>query len=523
MRRPLIVPLVFGVAIAIALVVPLIAFAVFTRATIESDISARVQEDRKVAARLAAAVVQQRLQSDVASLALFAARLDVFDAARRRDGQALGALVAGFASPYAFKLAGVVDPQGEVLARQPSGLVDPTFATDVAANAANLSPSEPGWMFMVPDGRAPTQLETIAVIVVPMDVGGERWAVYGLLDFRTFASVFVPVPLQSYRSIVLLDEVGQIVASAGTLVPTFGNVNDQPPFKLHSIEIPGLRQALSSDLGSETATIGGHDYLAVHTAVIPKHWVLYLLDDPAIALAGQRRLTEQLTTGAAIAAAVAVLLAGALAALIARNRRQARDIARLAVSDERLRIARDLHDLLGHSLSLIAIKSELALRLEAEGSPLARREIADVEHAAREALRDVRASVLGYRQPSLAGELAGAQSALTAAGIDCRFRDDGAKLPEEVDAVFAWTVRESVTNVIRHSGARHCDIAIAIRGDRAEIQITDDGSRAAAAIGSGSGLQGIRERAAIHRGVSEAGPLPGLGFRVRVTVPLGLT
>lgn len=132
MSRPYVAPLLFALAVGIALVAPVVAFALFTRATIESDISARLQEDRVTSARLAAAVVQQRLQADVAQLALFAARPEVTEAVRTRNGAALEALVAQFSSPYQFKLVGIVTPQGEVLAHAPTGLVDPSFAVDVA-------------------------------------------------------------------------------------------------------------------------------------------------------------------------------------------------------------------------------------------------------------------------------------------------------------------------------------------------------------------------------------------------------
>src|SRR3989442_5562994 len=216
-RWPSIAAAVLGLGVGLALVVPIVAFALFTRATIESDILARWQVDRELTARLAAAIVQRRLQSDVVSLGLFAGRPDVLEAIRGRDGRALDGLLAGFTSPNDFKLVGVVDPHGAALAHEPEGLVDPSFAADVAANAASVSQSQQGWTFMLPDGRAPTgAFGTVAVIVVPVDVGAERWAMYGLLDFNNFTSVFDPVPFQSYRSIVVLDEKGRLVVAYGT-------------------------------------------------------------------------------------------------------------------------------------------------------------------------------------------------------------------------------------------------------------------------------------------------------------------
>src|SRR5215469_6442537 len=134
--------------------------------------------------------------------------------------------------------------------------------------------------------------------------------------------------------------------------------------------------------------------------------------------------------------------------------------ARLAVAEERLRLARDLHDLLGHTLSMIALKSELAGRLVEQEPARAMQEIREVERAARQTLREVREAVAGYRQPALSSELEGARQLLEAAGIEYQFEQATEKLPPSIDAVLAWTVREGVTNVIRHSRARWCRILI---------------------------------------------------------------
>ncbi len=130
--------------------------------------------------------------------------------------------------------------------------------------------------------------------------------------------------------------------------------------------------------------------------------------------------------------------------------------ARLAVSEERLRFARDLHDLLGHSLSLIALKSELAGRLIDVDPARARSEVHDIEQVTRDALREVREAVSGYRQPALDAELNGAQAALRAAGIECTIARHVDHLPSTIEATLGWTVREGVTNVIRHSAAQRC-------------------------------------------------------------------
>ena len=204
------------------------------------------------------------------------------------------------------------------------------------------------------------------------------------------------------------------------------------------------------------------------------------------------------------------------------------ELASLAVQEERDRIARDLHDILGHSLSVIALKSELARRLIPTEPQRATAEIGDVERVAREALASVRETVKGYRRPSLALELAGARTALAAAGIDGRVEPAPDDLPQEVDAVLAWAVREGVTNVVRHSRAEHVEIRVE-RGDAsAGVEVVDDGPAEAGSaspgrsvrLTGGSGLTGLRERAAAVGGLVEAAPLPGRGFRLHVRVPL---
>lgn len=207
------------------------------------------------------------------------------------------------------------------------------------------------------------------------------------------------------------------------------------------------------------------------------------------------------------------------------------ELAHLAVTAERLRIARDLHDLLGHSLSLIALKSELAARLAPLAPERAIAEIRDIETVARTALQEVRETVTGYRQPTLMNELEGARETLAAAGVTYRFiGDDGdaadeRALPAAIDAALAWTVREGVTNVIRHSHAQRCVIRVERDERRAYTEITDDGQGADAALtcASGNGLRGLAERVAALGGQCDAGPnATGQphGFRLAVTLPL---
>ncbi|MFJ3927960.1 sensor histidine kinase [Streptomyces sp. NPDC090022] len=209
--------------------------------------------------------------------------------------------------------------------------------------------------------------------------------------------------------------------------------------------------------------------------------------------------------------------------------RQARaTVAQLAANEERLRMARDLHDLLGHSLSLITLKSELAGRMLPGRPDQAAQQIADIERVGRQALVDVREAVTGYRRATLPGELAGARTALAAAGVAAELPLEAPPdLPRAAEEALAWSLRESVTNVVRHSGARRCEVTLGVRqtlaGPVAELTVTDDG--AAAGTGAqpprGNGLTGLAERLAAVGGSLTAGPERGRGFRLTAHVPLG--
>ena len=211
-------------------------------------------------------------------------------------------------------------------------------------------------------------------------------------------------------------------------------------------------------------------------------------------------------------------------AMVRELRAAREELARLAVAEERLRFARDLHDLLGHSLSLIALKSELAGQLALQSPERAAAEIRDVESVAREALREVREAVAGYRQPSLQQELRGAAEILRAAGISCDIVGDLGRLPPRVEAAFAWAVREGVTNVIRHSHARSCEIRLSRRDDLATVAVSDDGEGVGdtglRSNGGRSGIAGLSERIAAVGGQVVAGPGTPTGFRLVATVPL---
>ena len=196
------------------------------------------------------------------------------------------------------------------------------------------------------------------------------------------------------------------------------------------------------------------------------------------------------------------------------------ELARLAVTEERLRIARDLHDLLGHSLSVINLKSELAAKLVEQDAKRAAAELVDIQAVGRQALAEVRDAVQGYRQLALDEALAGARTALSAAGIEYELEEAPAELPADVEEVFAWAVREGTTNVVRHSRAAHCAVRIRDGAGEATLEVDDDGASPPAEPQAGSGLTGLAERAARLRGRLEAGARPGGGFRLRLVVPL---
>lgn len=233
------------------------------------------------------------------------------------------------------------------------------------------------------------------------------------------------------------------------------------------------------------------------------------------------------TLGAVASTAGIGLLMLLMRDLRARNDEleQARaELAQMAVAEERERFARDLHDLLGRTLSVIAIKAELAGRLLPARTDDAAREVAEVEQVARNALSEVRQAVSGYRQPTLEGELEGARMALSAAGIEARIENPAVQLDPGVEAVLAWAVREGATNVIRHSGARHCTMRVDATLRDAAVEVVDDGGGPVSSNGDGGhGLEGLAERAKRLNGRVEAGSRPEGGFRLAVTVPVGAT
>ncbi len=191
------------------------------------------------------------------------------------------------------------------------------------------------------------------------------------------------------------------------------------------------------------------------------------------------------------------------------------ELARLAAENERTRIARDLHDLLGHSLTTITVKAELASQLALNDVDAAVREIGEVAALGRRALSDVRAAVSNYHEVTLAGELATGRELLRAAGIDAELPPAADVTDSATQELFGWVLREGLTNVVRHSHASTCRVTIS----SLSVEIADNG--VGTIESSGNGLTGLTERVAAAGGILEAGPTQPRGWRLAVHLDAG--
>lgn len=220
---------------------------------------------------------------------------------------------------------------------------------------------------------------------------------------------------------------------------------------------------------------------------------------------------------ASISMSMVLAMAAVTGGMIASQRQRAlgearEENARLAIQDERNRMARDVHDILGHSLTVITVKAELAARLMEVSPERAMAEVADLERLARDALADVRQAVAGFRETSLPAELARARSSLAAAGIEADLPTATDAVPSHLRELCAWTLREGVTNVIRHSGATSCRVTLDDRG----ISIVDNGGGSRPGK-PGTGLIGLQERAEGAGARLLTSPVSPHGFELSVT------
>ncbi|MEU8298852.1 sensor histidine kinase [Micromonospora sp. NPDC048909] len=215
-------------------------------------------------------------------------------------------------------------------------------------------------------------------------------------------------------------------------------------------------------------------------------------------------------------AGVGTYLVQYLVGVVGELTRTREQLARVAVSEERLRFSRDLHDLLGHTLSVVVIKAEAIRRLLGRDPEAATEHARNIETIGRQALTEVREAVTGYRSVRLREELANASTALSAADIRVAVTPPVVELDAQVDSLLGWVVREGATNVLRHAGATSCHITVTSDGEHASVEVVDDGRGRAAT--DGSGLRGLRERVEDLGGELTATATPS-GFRLAASVP----
>ncbi|MBO0802319.1 MAG: sensor histidine kinase [Nocardiopsaceae bacterium] len=255
----------------------------------------------------------------------------------------------------------------------------------------------------------------------------------------------------------------------------------------------------------------------------------------AVSVAGHDAVADYLITLLPVVLIGFMMIGGRKQGELMRELTEARDaVVRMAAAQERLRLARDMHDLTGQSLSTITLKSELAGRLIArlpEGPERDRAldEIEQVAGVSRQTLQDIRQAISGYRRPTLAVEAITARGALESAGItphdDAELTLASGTFDPDAEAALAWCLREAVTNVVRHSGAANCHIGLTRRPDTISLRVRDDGRGGDGQcaqpnmVSSGAGLRGMSERLAAVGGHLELRPSPD-GFGLTATVPL---
>jgi two-component system, NarL family, sensor histidine kinase DesK len=343
---------------------------------------------------------------------------------------------------------------------------------------------------------------------------GVLWIAGGLAIVIAFSGIYLPVLCNANRWPRLARAgLAAIMVLAALACLVYGK--DWTPLWIYVSTATGM--VLASEAASRRRAALA--VLGVGACYVFFSWISH--DDPASFLI--ILLPVLLVGWAMIGFRMQIELTGELA--------QAREtVAKLAANEERLRLARDMHDLTGQSLSMITLKSELAAKRLTRLPPSAEREavvreLDDIGRVSRQTLHDIREAVSGYRRPTLAIEVITARSALDAGGI--RLDDDPAltlrsgTFDAEVEAALAWCLREAVTNVVRHSGARICRVRLTGQDGELALEVTDDGRGFAQdqpPIG-GSGLHGMTERLSAVGGRLSLGSDLG-GFRLCATVPL---
>lgn len=274
----------------------------------------------------------------------------------------------------------------------------------------------------------------------------------------------------------------------------------RPPAAVLAVGLMALAAVLPSELAtkSQVDPLGTGHTILLSTILGPGHAMLLAVALAGLGMAAVRQLT-----------------------LVNADLHAARsELAELAVTAERERLARELHDVLGRTLSLIAVKAELGARLSGSSDAAAEDEMRDVQWLAREALREVRQAVSGDYIPSLAAELAAAPTVLRAAGIAARVSTTDEPINPAHRAALAWALREAVTNVVRHSGAHTCWIVLQSADGLTRLEVGDDG-RGPSDGASGTGLEGLRQRIETLGGTLQVGRGEAGGFRLLVVLKAG--
>jgi two-component system sensor histidine kinase DesK len=351
----------------------------------------------------------------------------------------------------------------------------------------------------------------------------------GISRFRLFGSVFLVYLAYSVFDLADQDLLGIVVGAALLVAFVWLYLGPMPEavFLGHRHKRLPTLLAMAAIIAVYLPVAGGGGlvlltYFSISLVMsIPPRWsVPMVLALSAFTLVVPEHVGSWDLDGLQWGIAVPVLLtSGAMLAVRRGNRAtlelyQAREeIEQLATEQERLRIARDLHDLLGHALTTVTVKAELAARLVDRDPDRARQEMEDVAALTRQGLADVRAALAGYREVSLVTELANAGEVLRAAGITAELPATTEVVPAELRELFGWAVREGVTNAVRHSRAQHLRVGLEQRA----IEVVDDGTGTGTGV-PGSGLRGLTERAAALGGRVTSGPTER-GFRLRVEVP----
>jgi len=344
--------------------------------------------------------------------------------------------------------------------------------------------------------------------------GGVLWIAGGLLITVVFCVVYMSVLLyhDDERPRLAVAGLVTIAALAGLACVVYGSA--WTPLWIYVSAATGM--VLAGVARRDQAFFG---VLAVGAAYLVCCWISHL------------------DVGTTLAVLLPVVLIGLamigfrMQMTLMRELAQARGtVAKLAANEERLRLARDMHDLTGQSLSMITLKSELAAKRLAKLPSSAERdavltELGDIGRVSRQTLQDIREAVSGYRRPTLAIEVITARNALEAAGVELD-DDPGLMLRSgtfdpDAEAVLAWCLREAVTNVVRHSRARHCRIRLTERAGELSLEVTDDGDGfISQGPPTGSGLRGVSERlSAVGGSLALGTAAAGHGFRLTATVP----